>query len=59
MVKRIVEGRIKKFLNENTLLNQKFFSDQTKNVSQIIKNYGVSITEFSRFYVGEPILDMK
>ena len=59
MVKRIVEGRIQKFLNENTLLNQKFFSDQTKNVSQILKNYGVSITEFSRFSVGEPILDME
>ena len=49
---RIVEGRVDAFYKDNVLLEQKFAKDQSKTVSQVLKEAGVNATGFARFKVG-------
>jgi elongation factor Ts len=53
IVDRIAEGMVKKFLKENTLLNQEFTKDNKKTVGQYIKetDKDVQVTGFKRFSV--------
>lgn len=50
MAENIAKGRLKKFLKENTLLNQAFIKDNKKTVSQYLKETDgdLQITAFSR-----------
>ena len=49
--RNILEGKIKKFLNDNTLLNQPFIKDDKKSLKQIIKNN--EIIDYVRYQLGE------
>lgn len=51
----IIPGRMKKFLEEVTLLNQKFVLNPDITVGQAAKDAGVEITGFIRMAVGEGI----
>ena len=47
----ILEGKMKKFINENTLLNQPFVKDPSTSLSKIIK--GNEVLSYNRYEVGE------
>ena len=51
--RNILDGKIKKFITENTLLNQPFIKDNTTTIEKIIKNN--EILEFYRYQLGEGI----
>ena len=51
--RNILEGKMKKFINENTLLNQPFVKDPSTSLSKIIKDN--EIISFIRYEVGEGI----
>ena len=49
--RNILEGKMKKFINENTLLNQPFVKDPSTSLSKIIKSN--EILSYNRYEVGE------
>jgi elongation factor Ts len=51
----IIPGRMKKFLEENTLMGQKFVMNPDITVAEAAKQAGVTITGFVRMGVGEGI----
>ncbi|MEG0176917.1 translation elongation factor Ts [Anaerorhabdus sp.] len=51
----IVEGRVSKSLQEMSLVDQIFFKDQDKKVSQVLKEANTEVVEFVRYAVGEGI----
>ena len=51
--RNILDGKLKKFINENTLLNQPFVKDPSTSLSKIIKDN--VILSFIRYEVGEGI----
>ena len=59
MIEKIANGKIKKFVSDNTLLNQIWILDTKKKVGQIIKEYSgneeIKVLDFVRFKVGEGI----
>ncbi|MGB0881616.1 MAG: translation elongation factor Ts [Vicingaceae bacterium] len=54
MLDRIAEGKLKKFLKENTLLNQASVRDNKKSVSQYLNETenGLTVTDFKRVMLG-------
>ena len=54
MLNRIAEGKVKKFLKENTLLNQPSVRDNKKTVSQFLNDTenGLTVTDFKRKMLG-------
>lgn len=56
---KIVDGKIKKFITERTLLGQAFVKDETKTVADLVKSAAkelggaVTVKRFARFKVGE------
>ena len=55
IIEKMVEGRIKKFLKEVTLLGQPFVKDPDQTVEQLLKSKNASVKRFVRFEVGEGI----
>ncbi|RMF96657.1 MAG: elongation factor Ts [Gammaproteobacteria bacterium] len=55
IVARMVEGRLRKYLNEITLLGQPFVKDPDKSVGQLLKERGAQVHGFVRLEVGEGI----
>jgi len=55
IIEKMIEGRMKKFLKENTLLGQAFVKNPDQSVEQLLKDGGASIVGFSRLEVGEGI----
>ena len=55
VIEKMIEGRMKKFLSEVTLLGQAFVVDPDNSVGTAAKNAGVEITGFVRMEVGEGI----
>ena len=53
IVEKIVEGRLKKYLKEITLLGQPFVKDTDQSVGQLLKSADAEVTGFVRFEVGE------
>ena len=51
--RNILEGKMKKFINDNTLINQPFVKDPSTSIAKIIKDN--SIISFTRYEVGEGI----
>ena len=49
---KIVEGRLKGFFKENTLLDQDFREGLQKSVAQVLSEAGATATAFARFRVG-------
>ncbi|PCD76848.1 translation elongation factor Ts [Pseudothioclava arenosa] len=55
VIEKMIEGRMKKFLEEVTLVNQKFVINPDITVAQAAKEAGVEVTGFVRMEVGEGI----
>ena len=55
IVEKMIGGRIKKFLAENSLVEQAFVKDPETTVGKLVKAAGASVTAFIRFEVGEGI----
>ncbi len=55
IIEKMVEGRLRKFLKEITLLGQPFVKDPDLSVEQLLKNEGATVVRFVRFEVGEGI----
>jgi len=55
IMEKMVEGRIRKYLNEVTLLGQAFVKDPDVTVEKLLKSAGAEITQFIRYEVGEGI----
>ena len=59
MAEKISKGKISKFINDNTLLNQIWIMDPKKKVSDILKEIKldkeIKIISFLRYKVGEGI----
>ena len=59
MAEKISKGKISKFINDNTLLNQAWIMDPKKKVSEILKENKIDkelkILDFIRYKVGEGV----
>ena len=59
MAEKISKGKISKFLNENSLLNQLWIMDPKKKVSEVLKENSsekqIKILDFIRYKVGEGV----
>ncbi len=54
MADKIAEGKVKKYLKENTLLNQASVRDNKKTVAQLLNEVenGLTVTDFKRIMLG-------
>ena len=59
MAEKISKGKISKFLNDNSLLNQIWIMDPKKKVSDILKENSsdkeIKILDFVKYKVGEGV----
>ena len=55
IIEKMIGGRIKKFLAENSLNEQAFVKDPDVTVGKLVANAGAEVVSFSRFEVGEGI----
>jgi elongation factor Ts len=55
IVEKMVEGRMRKYLNEITLLGQPFVKDPDVSVGKLLDKAGASVRGFHRLEVGEGI----
>ena len=55
IIENMVEGKLKKFVNEITLLNQNFVVDPDKKVSDVLQSNSNEILDYVRYEVGEGI----
>lgn len=53
IIEKIVEGKIKRFIKDNTLVGQAFVKDPDITVETLIKKANASIAGFTRMEVGE------
>ncbi|MCF6190726.1 MAG: translation elongation factor Ts [Cocleimonas sp.] len=55
IIEKMVEGRIRKYLAEITLVGQPFVKDPDQTIAQLLKAAGAEVTAFVRYEVGEGI----
>ena len=55
MVEKISKGKITKFINDSTLINQIWIMDPKKKVSDVLKENDIKIVDFIRYKVGEGV----
>ena len=55
IVQKMIEGRIRKYLGEVTLVGQPFVKDPDKKVGKLLEDHGAKVNAFARFEVGEGI----
>ena len=55
IVEKMIGGRIKKFLSENSLIEQPFVKDPEMTVGKLVSSAGAEVVSFARFEVGEGI----
>jgi elongation factor Ts len=55
IIEKMIEGRIRKFLEEITLLGQPFVKDPDQTVEKLLNSQNASVTRFIRLEVGEGI----
>ncbi len=55
IIEKMVDGRIKKYLKEVTLLGQPFVKDPDQTVEKYLKSKSAKVNQFLRFEVGEGI----
>jgi len=55
IVEKMIGGRIKKFLSENSLIEQPFVKDPETTVGKLVSSAGAEVVSFARFEVGEGI----
>ena len=55
IMEKMVEGKVKRFLSEVTLVSQGFVKNPDQTIEQLLKENDASIISFARFKVGEGI----
>ncbi len=55
IIEKMIDGRIRKYLSENSLTEQPFVKDPDTTVGKLVKAAGAEIASFNRFEVGEGI----
>jgi elongation factor Ts len=55
IVAKMIEGRLRKSLNEITLLGQPFVKDPDQSIEKLLKGAGARVLRFERFEVGAGI----
>lgn len=55
IIEKMIGGRVKKFLAENSLVEQSFVKDPDLTVGKLVANAGAEVISFVRFEVGEGI----
>jgi elongation factor Ts len=55
IIEKMVDGRIRKYLAEITLVGQPFVKDPDKTVGALLKDEGAEVKDFVRYEVGEGI----
>ena len=55
IIEKMVQGRLRKYLGEITLLGQPFVKDPDQTVEKLLKKAGAKVTGFERLEVGEGI----
>ncbi len=55
IVDKIVDGRVRKYLSEITLLGQNFVKDPDTTIEKLLADSGATVATFKRFEVGEGI----
>ncbi|MEQ5820135.1 translation elongation factor Ts [Halomonas sp. RT37] len=55
IAEKMVQGRLKKYLAENSLTEQPFVKDPNQSVAEFVKAAGGEVVGFTRFEVGEGI----
>jgi elongation factor Ts len=55
IIEKMIGGRIKKFLAENSLVEQAFVKDPDVTVGKLVSGAGAEVSSFVRFEVGEGI----
>lgn len=55
IVEKMVDGRVRKYLQEVTLLGQPFVKDPDQSVEKLLKSNNASVNRFERFELGEGI----
>ncbi len=55
IVDKIIEGRVRKFLSEITLVGQPFVKDPDVTVGKLLTDKGADVKRFARYEVGEGI----
>jgi elongation factor Ts len=55
IAEKMVQGRLKKYLAENSLTEQAFVKDPSQTVAEYVKAAGGEVVGFTRFEVGEGI----
>jgi elongation factor Ts len=59
IISKMIDGKIKKFFEENVLLNQKFVMDPSISINSYLKNFSkesgseIKIDKFVRYELGE------
>lgn len=53
IVDKMIEGRVRKFMEEVTLLGQSFVKDPEQTVEKLLKQAGAQVRRFARVEVGE------
>ena len=55
IMQKMIEGKVKRFLKEVTLLSQDFIKDPDISISKLLENSNNEVISFERFKVGEGI----
>ena len=55
IIAKMVEGRLRKYLAEITLLGQPFVKDPDTTVEKLLKKSGAAVVAFVRYEVGQGI----
>jgi elongation factor Ts len=55
IIAKMVEGRLRKYLGEITLMGQAFIKDEDTTVEKLVKKAGAKVTMFARYEVGAGI----
>jgi len=59
IIDKIAQGKLNKFISDNTLLNQEWIMEPKKKVKDVLKSVAgkdvIEIKKFTRFKVGEGI----
>jgi len=55
IIEKMVEGRMRKYLSEITLVGQPFVKDPDQTIAQLLKAANAEVTAFVRYEVGEGI----
>ncbi|MCU7799547.1 MAG: translation elongation factor Ts [gamma proteobacterium symbiont of Lucinoma myriamae] len=53
IIEKIVEGKIRRFIKDNTLMGQAFVKDPDITVEKLVKNADATVLGFTRLEVGE------